>query len=515
LGFFALCCASLFASPVFAQGLTPSSVAGGTCPLTGEAVATTDSNGNTLTTTGNNLICDGSHWQYPAVITGSLSAGGTAISCASGTAGAIEWTGSAFQGCNGTSWTSMGGGVTGTGTTNYVARWTSSTALGTGVLYDNGTNVGVGTATPHAMIHDTGGLIIGPDAATCTSANNGEIRYTSGNTSPYNWCNGSAWVPFDACPAVMPTGTASAPGTSNGSLNGIWGDGTYIYSINSSGTSNSYIYAHTWNGTTWTMVSNDTTALADPSENIYGDGTYLYVAENSGSSTGVLAAYTFNGTAFTLKGSYTTTLNPQQVWSIGAPATNIFLADSTNGVKAFTFSGTAFTLKGTYKPTSMNAGAVWGDGTYVYVYDSGNDNIDALTFSGTTWTLKGSITADQGNAGNGGLIGDGTYIYFLDNNVGLRAYSFNGTTFTQVGSINIEAYQGINGGTYSSEIFVKNGNIYVNGQLGAILVFSFNGTTFTYKGLLPSNWNESGFWVDNSYLYTRGSVWIEAMPACH
>lgn len=38
--------------------------------------------------------------------------------------------------------------VTGTGTTNYVARWTSSSQIGTGVLYDNGTNVGIGTSAP-------------------------------------------------------------------------------------------------------------------------------------------------------------------------------------------------------------------------------------------------------------------------------------------------------------------------------------------------------------------------------
>ncbi len=45
------------------------------------------------------------------------------------------------------------GGTAGTGTPNYVARWTSSTALGTGVLYDNGTNVGIGTTNPLDQLH--------------------------------------------------------------------------------------------------------------------------------------------------------------------------------------------------------------------------------------------------------------------------------------------------------------------------------------------------------------------------
>ena len=36
-----------------------------------------------------------------------------------------------------------GSGVSGGGTLNYVARWTGSTSLGSGVLYDNNTNIGI------------------------------------------------------------------------------------------------------------------------------------------------------------------------------------------------------------------------------------------------------------------------------------------------------------------------------------------------------------------------------------
>lgn len=42
-----------------------------------------------------------------------------------------------------------GGGVTGSGTINYVAKWTpSGTALGNSQIFDNGTNVGIGIASP-------------------------------------------------------------------------------------------------------------------------------------------------------------------------------------------------------------------------------------------------------------------------------------------------------------------------------------------------------------------------------
>ncbi len=55
---------------------------------------------------------------------------------------------------NGTTcyWATPTGGIGGSGTTNYVARWTASTTLGTGVLYDNGTNVGIGITTPYAKL---------------------------------------------------------------------------------------------------------------------------------------------------------------------------------------------------------------------------------------------------------------------------------------------------------------------------------------------------------------------------
>jgi hypothetical protein len=41
-----------------------------------------------------------------------------------------------------------GGTVTGSGTTNYVSKFTSSTAIGNSQIFDNGTSVGIGTTSP-------------------------------------------------------------------------------------------------------------------------------------------------------------------------------------------------------------------------------------------------------------------------------------------------------------------------------------------------------------------------------
>ena len=46
----------------------------------------------------------------------------------------------------------------GTGTVNYLARWTSGTALGIGTTYDNGTNVGIGTTSPAEKLHVNGSI---------------------------------------------------------------------------------------------------------------------------------------------------------------------------------------------------------------------------------------------------------------------------------------------------------------------------------------------------------------------
>ena len=50
------------------------------------------------------------------------------------------------------SWT-ISGGATGSGTTNYVSKWTSSSALGNSLLFDDGSKVGLNTATPDTLLH--------------------------------------------------------------------------------------------------------------------------------------------------------------------------------------------------------------------------------------------------------------------------------------------------------------------------------------------------------------------------
>lgn len=68
------------------------------------------------------------------------------------------------------------------GTTNYIAKFTSSSAIGNSIIFDNGTNVGIGTASPGSKLTIDGGEI----AVTSTSANPTlTLTDTSANNDPY------------------------------------------------------------------------------------------------------------------------------------------------------------------------------------------------------------------------------------------------------------------------------------------------------------------------------------------
>ena len=47
-------------------------------------------------------------------------------------------------------------GLSGSGTTNYISKFTGSTALGNSLIFDNGTQIGIGTITPTAFLDITG-----------------------------------------------------------------------------------------------------------------------------------------------------------------------------------------------------------------------------------------------------------------------------------------------------------------------------------------------------------------------
>lgn len=79
-----------------------------------------------------------------------------------------------------------GGGVGGSGTPNYVSKWTTNTALGNSQIFDNGANVGIGTNNPQAKLDLIGNIKIkdGTQGAgkVLTSDASGNASWATGGT---------------------------------------------------------------------------------------------------------------------------------------------------------------------------------------------------------------------------------------------------------------------------------------------------------------------------------------------
>ncbi len=76
---------------------------------------------------------------------------GTYFITSAGTAGQV-WTSDG----SGAGYWATGGSVSGSGTANYVSKWTGTSSQGNSIIYDNGTNVGIGTASPSYKLHVNG-----------------------------------------------------------------------------------------------------------------------------------------------------------------------------------------------------------------------------------------------------------------------------------------------------------------------------------------------------------------------
>ncbi|MCD6429414.1 tail fiber domain-containing protein, partial [bacterium] len=82
---------------------------------------------------------------------------------------------------------SVGSGISGSGSTNYIPKWTGSTSLGNSQIYDNGSRVGIGTTSPSYKLQVQGDIY----------ANGGWIR-VSGKRGIYFQSYGGGWYMTDS-----------------------------------------------------------------------------------------------------------------------------------------------------------------------------------------------------------------------------------------------------------------------------------------------------------------------------
>lgn len=81
------------------------------------------------------------------------------------------------------------GTVDGSGTANYVTKWLDTDTITDSVIYDDGTDVGIGTATPNSKLQVDGAVQVADDTDTASADKVGALRYrTSGNNSYVDMC---------------------------------------------------------------------------------------------------------------------------------------------------------------------------------------------------------------------------------------------------------------------------------------------------------------------------------------
>ncbi|MDA9576540.1 DUF1566 domain-containing protein, partial [Flavobacteriaceae bacterium] len=106
--------------------------------------------GKGATGSGDNTVQLGNTSVTNVNTSGTITAGAITIPNTDGTSGQVL----ATDGSGTLSWTTSSAGVSGSGTANMIAKFVgSSTVLGNSSIYDDGTNVGIGTVSPAQLLH--------------------------------------------------------------------------------------------------------------------------------------------------------------------------------------------------------------------------------------------------------------------------------------------------------------------------------------------------------------------------
>jgi hypothetical protein len=160
---------------------------------------------------------------------------------------------------NGTAWVnsapSGGGTITGSGTTNYITKWTGTTAIGNSILFDNGTNVMIGTTTDGGQKLQVVGNVYSSGDYQVTNGKG--LWYDASNIVKQNTSHGwqiSSWLYTDFVGRIVVSSNIEAGGQ--------------MYSIaNAKGNSGTGTVTFNWddgNVQTVTLTGNCTFAFSNP-----------------------------------------------------------------------------------------------------------------------------------------------------------------------------------------------------------------------------------------------------------
>ena len=283
--------------------------------------------------------------------------------------------------------TAIGSSLTG-GSTNYIARWSSSTTLTTGSLFDNGTNVGIGTTTASYKLDVSGDI----RATGAVYANANGTMYFRGGDDAELWdinVANTVGVYGQQDQTVGSIKLGSGGGTISG-YSGNIGIGTTTASLGKLHV-NGNVYATSFTGSfTGSLVGSltGTSSFATSASYAFQSTSASYAANSTTASyalTSTSASYASTSTS----GSYAATAS---------------VASTTFGIGATiqTYGSVASSIVGSNNLFSQNTGS-YTSAFFKYTATSGSNTRAGEVISvwnGTTTSYTDFSTVDIGNTNN-------------------------------------------------------------------------------------------------------------------
>jgi len=442
------------------------------------------------------LLTDGTGYAYWGPVSGaSPSSGVTSISVGYGLS-ANSSTGAVTIVFTGST------GLSGGGTTNYLPKWTGSTSLGDSIIYDDGTNVGIGTTSPSAKLDinvSTGGVIgvrISGDSSSdmlrITQTGSGNAILVEDSSNP------------DSTPFVVTSGGTVGIGTTSPSyfLEAVSTGGVDAVMMFDGGTAaNANLIARAD-----TTIKLPVIVMSDRNNN-YGINTSFFIGLDRASGASWSTFYSSRNDAiyvnnYTDKGHHFVTAN-----SIGTKSIKMSILGSGNvGIGTSSPSSTLHVSGNTLISSGLTATTISAT-TYNNLPVSGLTEGNGISVTGNSGNFTISYTGSTGISGNYLPISGGTVTGATNFTNGLSANTISATTYDNLPPI----YQ-LTGGTYSSgTIDFKNTTGGTSFSVTGLSKYFVTGSTPTGITLVNGDrWFDTNSGIEVVWITdVDGSQWIQ------